>query len=619
MNDGSTTEYNDFENGRSEHGIDIEKHRSIDASEDSNNITIELELTDNAGNHADDHTEKANFSIDLTDPKIDVVFKDADGNNDNGGKELYNTKRKAVITITECNFDPSLAEVLVNGSRLAWNDSNVSSNGAFQHSMEVPFDEDGVYDFTVRCTDLAGRSAQEKNAKFEIDTTAPKLNVGFNKSITNSHYYNEPVVATFSISDANFDAQSINISGTYNNKAEDFPKVSEWTRNGDTYVSTARFDKNGEYEITISGKDRAGNALETYKGKFCIDTKKPTITTGNVQKSNNGAEVRPHIKFADPNIDKNSIKIELNGANRGKSLEYSGELIETKDGYEYIFDNFPQTIEYDDIYTIKASAKDNANNKIENELQFSVNRFGSNFILDEDTAAIVEKFISEPRDIIITECNPDKHATANSVFIKKDSEMIELKEGKDYRIEESGGNGAWTEYKYVIFAKNFDEDAKYSVSIHSEDEAGNINVSAALKKNASVSFSVDKTKPLCIPINISENSTYKGESYIAKISASDNVALKDVKIYIDGKPVTMNVDNDEYSFEIYNSNHAQEISIVLTDMADNEAEYKYKNILVTTSVLRLLVRKTWFKVTGGATLLLAGASAFFVRRKRKYR
>ena len=608
---GNSTEYN----------LVKELERTINVGEDSNDITIELGMKDNAGNPADDRKESANFSIDVTDPKIDVKFTEADGSPERESKSLYNTARRAEITITECNFDPSLAEVYVNGSRRELNFNSVNEQGTKESRYQavLPFEADGVYELNIKCRDLAGRTAQEYDQRFEIDRTAPHLNVGYNKNITNSHYYNEPVVATFSISDANFDPQSINISGSYNHKSEDFPKPSEWVRNGNEYTSTVRFEKNGEYEVNISGRDKAGNTLDTYNNKFCIDTQKPSIVTGNVQKSNNGVEIRPRIQFSDINIDKNSIKIELNGADRGKSLEYSGELIETKDGYEYIFDNFPQAIEYDDIYTIKASAKDNANNKIEKELLFSVNRFGSTFILDEATAHIVGKFISEPRDIIITERNPDKHANANSVFITKDSEMINLKEGRDYSIEEHGGNGEWSEYKYVIFAKNFDEDAKYSVSIHSEDEAGNINVSAALKKNASVSFSVDKTKPLCIPINISENSTYKGESYIAKISVSDNVALKDVKVYIDGQPVQTNVENDEYSFEIYNSNHAQEVSVVLTDMADNEVEYKYKNILVTTSVLRLLIRKTWVKVTGGATLLLAGASAFFVRRKRKYR
>ena len=52
-------------------------------------------------------------------------------------------------------------------------------------------------------------------------------------------------------------------------------------------------------------------------------------------------------------------------------------------------------------------------------------------------------------------------------------------------------------------------------------------------------------------------------------------------------------------------------------MADNEIEYTYKNVLVTTNVARLLVRKTWVKVTGAAAVFLAGAGVFLIRRRKK--
>ncbi|MCR5600878.1 MAG: hypothetical protein K6G33_09095 [Ruminococcus sp.] len=614
-------EWHDTPNNR-EYNLVSRLSRKLDIAQDSNNIVVDISLKDQAGNPLNTPHETVNFSIDKTDPKIDVTYTDLSGNPENGSKTLYNTARRALITVTERNFDSSLAEVLVNGSRRSVSWSHVSGTEGTddaKYRAEVTFEADGNYDLNVKCTDMGGRTANEYKQSFEIDRTPPSLSVGFDKSVTNSHYYNEPVTATLRISDVNFDAQSINITGTYNNKSDGFPTASAWTKSGNEYVSSIRFEKNGEYEITVSGRDKAGNALETYNGSFCIDTKKPAIRTDNVSRSNNGSEIRPRIEFTDTNLNKDSIKIELDGANRGKSLEYSGELIEKKDGYEYVFDNFPQTAEYDDIYTIRASAKDNANNKLEQNVSFSVNRFGSTFSLDEATAFVIGRFISEPRDIVITERNADKHAEPSKVYITRDTEMIELTERKDYAVEEKGGKNEWAEYRYVIYAKNFDKDAKYTVSIHSVDEAGNINVSAALKKNAAVSFSVDKTAPLCIPLNISENSAYKGESHTAKLCISDNVALKEVKVYVNGDPAPTRIDNDEYSFEIYNSPHAQEISVVLTDMADNEIEYNYRNILVTTSVLRLLIRKTWFKIAGIAALLLAGAATFFIRRRRRLR
>ena len=605
-----------------DHNLITGLSREMILGRDSNDIWLSLDIKDHAGNPDVSSPESVNFSIDKTDPKIDVRYTDINGNPESGDKRLFNNQRRAVITITERNFDGDLAEVYVNGEKrnLSWTHSEGTdgTDGA-KYQAEVEFREDGKYDLNVKCRDMGGRSAKEYDQKFEIDLTDPKLDVFFDRDVSNDHYYNDAVTATFRVEDANFDPAGINISGTFNQKSDGFPKASEWTRSGNDYVSTIRFDKNGEYEITVKGSDKAGNQLETYTEKLYVDTQKPVINIDEMNKSNNAGEIRPRIQFKDVNIDKDSIKIELEGANRGKALEYSGELIEKKDGYEYVFDNFPQTAEYDDIYTIKASAKDNADNKIEKEVSFSVNRFGSTFFLDEATAFVIGKYISEPRDIIITERNPDKHVDESNVFITIDAEMINLKNGVDYKVVESGGNGEWYEYQYIIFAKNFNKDAKYTVSIHAEDEAGNLNVSAALKNNASVSFSVDRTSPLCIPINISDNSSYKGESYTAKLSISDNISLKDVKVFVDGSPVATNIINDECTFEIYNSSRAQEISVVLTDMADNKVEYNYKNILVTTSVLRLLARKTWFKISCGATLLFAGASLIFFRRRRRLR
>ena len=197
--------------------------------------------------------------------------------------------------------------------------------------------------------------------------------------------------------------------------------------------------------------------------------------------------------------------------------------------------------------------------------------------------------------------------------------MHELKENTDYIVEHTGGGDTWSQYKYTIFAKNFKGDAKYTVSIHSVDAAGNINISDSDKKKAELTFFVDKTKPLCVPININANSTYKGESYTAQFNVSDNLSLKDVAVYIDGEKVDVNrdPDNDECVFEIPNSKRSQNVRIVLTDMADNEIEYSYKNILVTTNVVRLMVRKTWFKFAGGAAILLAGTGAFLIRRRKK--
>lgn len=587
----------------------------------SNDNDVNVTFSDKAGNTGDDKAVKSRYSIDKTDPVMNVTFTDANGSADNEFKQIYKNTRKAVITINEMNFDKSLADIRVNGGRreLEWKlTSGTAGTDSAAYQAEIPFDNDGTYRLTASFKDMCGREAKPYDSgEFVIDRTAPTMNIGFDKKIANERFYNEPTTATFRISDQNFEPSRVVMTGTYNNSAEDFPKASEWVKSGDDYVSTVKFEKDGEYTVNITGKDKAGNTLEAYNAKFCIDSQAPKISVSDVNAANNKKEIRPHIQFNDVNLDKDSIKIRLEGANRGRSLDFEGELRESADGYEYVFNNIPDKADFDDIYTIKASAKDSASNKVEKDFRFSVNRYGSTFMLDEGTGSIVGKYISKAQDIVISEVNANKHSEPYSVYITKDSEMAVLKDNVDYKVEYAGGDDEWSEYKYIIYAKNFEDDGRYTVSIHSVDEAGNINVSTSEKKNSYLEFCVDTTQPLCIPLNLSANSAYKGERLEAKMSVSDNIMLKGAKVFVDDKEIRSRYIDDEYlEFTVRNAKHAQNVRVVLTDMAGNEIEYSYKNILVTTNAMRILAHKTWFKFLCGGIVLLGGAAAFFIRKRK---
>ena len=606
------------ENG-SEKNLVTEISKDIELRGEANGRSISLGFEDNAGNTL---TEAVNdrFSIDRTPPRVEIVFADEEKTAGQNSKSIFSAPREAVIRVTERNFDPERMKVTVNGTeeKLQWVPvEGTEDTDSPVYTASRKFESDGEYELKVNCTDRCDWESNSCDEKFIIDMTAPVLTESFDNSITNDHYYNKAVTASFTIKEQNFDPALIEVTGTFNGSANGFPAFSEWSRNGENNTSTVKFDSDGEYTVRISGKDKAGNVLETYVGKFCIDSRKPSIASEDIISTSNAKEIRPRILFEDTNIDKESIKIKVDGANRGNNLNLGGQLNEIAGGYEYVFDNIPDKEENDDIYKVKASAKDNADNKIEKDFRFAVNRYGSVFELDQDTRSIRGRFVPNEQDIIIVEKNPDRHSTPQNVYITKDNEMIELKEGVDYSVETVGGDDEWMEYTYTVFAKNFERDARYSVSIHSRDEAGNLNISSSEKKNADIDFCIDKTKPLCIPLNITENTAYKNDKLTAHLAVSDNIMLKTVKVFIDGKEVRSRYFDDECQFEISNSSHAQDIRVVLTDMAENQIEYNYKNILVTTSAMRILVHKTWFKVCCGAAALLAGAAAVLIKRRKK--
>ncbi|HQL99186.1 MAG TPA: Ig-like domain repeat protein [Ruminococcus flavefaciens] len=595
--------------------------REISGFDNANENEITVKMYDNAGNSDEENIGYHKFSIDTTDPVISCDFSDLSGSSDSENKNFFKYGRKAVFTVKERNFDRELTNILVNGAKqdLSWNlVKGTEGTDDAEYRAEIPFESDGVYKLTADCTDMGDRKSNELDfEEFVIDRTSPKMEVNFDQKVENGHFYNDTVLATFTVSETNFDPKRMQITGTYNNKAEEFPGLSSWVKQGDSYIATMRFTQNGDYTVNVTGSDKAGNTLTSYSSRFNIDKKAPEISVNDVKPANNSKEIRPRIVFTDSNLDKDSISITLNGVNRGDDLDFSGELVEIPDGYEYVFDNIPDKEVFDDIYTVKATVKDKAGNTSDRDYQFSVNRFGSTFMLDDSSQAIAGKYISKPQDIIIKEFNTDKHTGENTVVITRDNEMQKLEEGKGFTIEESGGDNEWKEYTYIIPSEVFDADGRYTVSVHTTDEAGNINISASPKKQAELQFYVDKTEPLCIPLNITDNGAYKGESHIARLSVSDNIMLKNAEVYINGNLTDSEFTQDECVFNIPNSKHTQLIKVILTDMAENKIEYVYKNILVTTNAVRFLAHKTWFRVAGGVTAAAAGAAVFFIRRRKK--
>ncbi len=595
--------------------------REITVSENANGNKISMRLADNAGNPDDMETVSKEFSIDKTAPVLDVVFSDINGSADQQYRNIYKNSRKAVITVTERNFDAAKTDVMINGARqnLTWtNVSGKEGTDEAKYQTEVTFENDGTYQLTAKCRDMGELESNEyKSETFTIDRTSPKLNTGFDAKASNEKYYNQAVSATFTVDDDNFDPNRIVVSGTYNGKTEGFPKLSEWTRNGNTYSATIRFTEDGEYDVNITGTDMAGNNVDPFNKKFTIDKKAPKVEFSGVKPANNTADIRPHITFKDANLDKDSISITMKGAKRGNDLEVKGQLNEIDGGYEYIFDNITNDEEYDDIYTITASVKDKSGNKFSNDHTFSVNRYGSTFIFDENTEKIAGQFITDEKDIVIKEYNVDKHSAPYSVIITQDGVIKELVDNTDFKVEYSGGDKEWSCYTYTIPKKHFAQDARYTVSVHSFDEAGNTNISDSEKKKAELSFCVDKTAPLCIPLNIADDGAYKGTSHQVRLSVSDNIELKESIVYIDDEITPSSIEGDECIFELPNAKHTQDIKVVLVDMADNKIEYNYKNILVSTNVVRLAAHKTWVKITAAGVVLLGGAAAFLIRRKKR--
>ncbi|MFR6391485.1 MAG: hypothetical protein ACLUN0_00045 [Roseburia sp.] len=151
-------------------------------------------------------------------------------------------------------------------------------------------------------------------------------------------------------------------------------------------------------------------------------------------------------------------------------------MLRPENGQTFSFSDFAHEQDVDDIYTLTARETDFAGNETEQSITFSVNRFGSVYVLDDSLKEIEGTYIKEPIDIVLTETNVDSLSMDTiKITVSANGEPKNLEEGTDYTITSVGGNGSWSQYTYKIDKSVFQGDGSYLVTVYSEDNAGNIN------------------------------------------------------------------------------------------------------------------------------------------------
>ena len=122
----------------------------------------------------------------------------------------------------------------------------------------------------------------------------------------------------------------------------------------------------------------------------------------------------------------------------------------------------------DDLYTLNVKLTDLAGNKVEKTFKYSLNRFGSIFVLSDATKAMVDNYyVTSPQDVVITEINVDS-LTYKEVSVAHDGNVKNVEEGRGYQVSDLTNNNGWHSISYTVNASNFNKDGIYSAE---EDQA----------------------------------------------------------------------------------------------------------------------------------------------------
>lgn len=569
----------------------IDLSKGLDISENINNIKVWVRVTDRAGYVSE---ASKTISIDKDVPIVNVSYNQTNTSN------YYSTTRTASVHIKERNFDPSLVNISGKlGSLSGWS----SSNGIDWYNT-ITFSSDGDYNLSVSCTDLAGNVGNTYvGEEFTIDKTNPSLSVLFNNNtVTNGNYYNKSRTATVTVTEHNFNPNSIHVDGA---------SISGWSSPGDIHTANIAFVNDGKYKFSISGSDMAGNPMNTYSSEeFIIDTKEPEIKiTGISNGVSYKKDVHLEVNVSDDYIDTSKSSVKLKGDING-DIKLNGSL--SLKGGTISLNELKKVAKNDDIYTLTIKIVDMAGNTKEEEFKFSVNRFGSSYVSQNEE--LLNSYTNVAETVVLQESNVDKInlddveivvlLNGNKVFI--DSKYI--------KKEDKGVVNGKHLYQYSIDKDAFVKDGKYTIEVYSSSSDGTKYDNLSQE----YSFVIDTQKPDIVISGIKDNDKYKEYEKEVTISVKDISGLESVLITLNGKVVEAVQEGDLYTIKVPESDSRQIISVKAIDKAGNVSESAVKDILITSNQWVYLVNQLWFKI--GAGVLSAGIIlliVFIIARRMK--
>lgn len=365
--------------------------------------------------------------------------------------------------------------------------------------------------------------------------------------------YDGNIEATIVIHEANFDAKDVMVSVTKD--GADYPVNVYWQDNSvDRHTGSFVLTEDGDYFVSVQYKDKSGNRMADYKSnELTLDTTAPVIKVSNIKanSANKDAKYGFVIEFSDTNLDAKSMKPVLKAVVEKGNGIYGiveidlGEAKTVTAGqiYTYTVENLPN----DGLYTLACEVKDMSNNTMGQivldggesyeQVQFSINRKGSTFGYGtEFTEKLVEQYYvySVDNDVVIIEVNVDPIEEYTVSLNGK-----ELTEGTDYTTEQSSKDGEWSKRTYMIKKDLFASEGEYSIIVTSTDKANTTAFSDV--KNLSLSFVVDRTKPVLTITGLEAGGRYQTDEQIVTIIPTDEGgrlnSLSAVVLDSDGNPL----------------------------------------------------------------------------------
>lgn len=430
------------------------------------------------------------------------------------------------------------------------------------------------------------KSGLNDSERIVVDNLVPTVSVTYNdpvREVNGIAYYAGDIDATVEIHEANFYAEDVQISVEKDGQSG-YGINANWTENSaDVHTGTFRLSEDGDYLITVNYTDRSGNRMETYtSGQLTIDTQHPGIYVSGLQADSANKE-EPYgftltVSDSADNLLAGDIVPVLTAVTCDESGNYTTqevelpapEMTENQQSYQIQVEN----LEADGIYTLSCKAKDMADQEYDRmtledgqeyeTVTFSVNRNGSTFRVDEDTADLLDQYYVYQvlQDVVIEEINtnPIEHYA-----VKMNGKV--LTEGTDYTTSVTSADGTWSVRTYSVKKELFAEEGEYHLVVESVDKTDTAAYSDV--KNLKLAFVVDQTDPVVVFSGLESGGRYEAqEQTVTAVPTDDGGKLKTFQAVVtdkkgEQKETLITLEGDE--LETYLAEHDGRISFEIPE------------------------------------------------------